>query len=158
MTDYISRADAIEVVKHSTAYMHDDLKDGTLFVTVLDAEKVKKVFVNDLQGFYNTFCEEPKQDDDSDYDSLVPDEYKTEPSDLISRADAIDAIDDAIDADSPQWAILRTKIGFLPSTVRCKDCRFSSWNKYAECLDCYHFAEGDVDDNDFCSRGERREP
>lgn len=35
--------------------------------------------------------------------------------DLISRADAIDAIDDAIDADSPQWAILRTKIGFLPS-------------------------------------------
>lgn len=36
-------------------------------------------------------------------------------SDLISRADAIKAIDDAIDADSPQWAILRTKIGFLPS-------------------------------------------
>ena len=35
--------------------------------------------------------------------------------DLISRAEAIDAIDDAIDADSPQWAILRTKIGFLPS-------------------------------------------
>lgn len=66
-------------------------KDGTLFVTVLDAEKVKKVFVNDLQGFYNTFCEESKQDDDSDYDSLVPDEYKTEPSDLISRADAVKA-------------------------------------------------------------------
>ena len=41
--------------------------------------------------------------------------------------------------------------------VRCKDCRFSSWNKYAECLACYHFAEGDVDDNDFCSHGERRE-
>lgn len=34
---------------------------------------------------------------------------------LIKREDAIDAIDDAIDADSPQWAILRTKIGFLPS-------------------------------------------
>ena len=58
-------------------------KDGALFVTVLDAEKVKKVLVNDLQGFCNTFCEEPKQDDDSDYDSLVPDEYKTEPSDNI---------------------------------------------------------------------------
>ena len=39
----------------------------------------------------------------------------TTEGDLISRADAIDAIDDAIDADSPQWAILRTKIGFLPS-------------------------------------------
>lgn len=36
-------------------------------------------------------------------------------TDLISRADVIDAIDDAIDANSPQWAILRTKIGFLPS-------------------------------------------
>lgn len=34
---------------------------------------------------------------------------------LIKREDAIDAIDDAIDVDSPQWAILRTKIGFLPS-------------------------------------------
>ena len=41
--------------------------------------------------------------------------------------------------------------------VRCKDCRFSSWNKYAECLDCYHFADGYVDDNDFCSRGERKD-
>ena len=80
-------------------------------------------------------------------------------SDLISRADAIDAIDDAIDADSPQWAILRTKIGFLPSAettgaldeaiaryvadgymlppsadrqtiVRCKDCRY--FKKIAE--------------------------
>lgn len=36
-------------------------------------------------------------------------------TDYINRADAIEAIDDAIDADSPQWAILRTKIGFLPS-------------------------------------------
>ena len=48
--------------------------------------------------------------------------------DLIRREDAIDAIDDAIDADSPQWAILRTKIGFLPSADRptdewCTDCK-----------------------------------
>ena len=40
--------------------------------------------------------------------------------------------------------------------VRCKDCYYSSWNKYSESLDCYFFADGDVEDDDFCSRAKRK--
>ena len=67
-------------------------KDGSLFVNVLDAEKVKKVIVTDMDLFYKAFCEETKQKDDSEYINDIPLEALTEPSDLISRADAIDKL------------------------------------------------------------------
>jgi len=79
---------------------------------------------------------------------------------LIKREDAIDAIDDAIDADSPQWAILRTKIGFLPSAesvevVRCKDCYHAEDDiTHMFCVYFGHKVYGD----DYCSNAvERRE-
>ena len=40
--------------------------------------------------------------------------------------------------------------------IRCKDCYYSGWNEYSDSFDCYHFAEGDVEEDDFCSRGEAR--
>ena len=167
MTDYISRADAVKALTEYYDYSErmcieikaliEDIpsadrpikvrKDGTLFVTVLDAEKVKKVFVNDLQGFCNTFCEEPKQDDDSDYDSLVPDEYKTEPSDLISRAEAVKTIHKKCDEEGLlgrydiEWTldeVPSVSVKRIKAEKDCRNCKYGKWNDHFDNYLCYN--------------------
>ena len=106
MTDLISRADAMGAVQdHFNADGFKGYDDGQKFMDRIKALPSAEQVTGKLKNPCDSLLTE-----DSD-------ERKGQKSKLglIRREDAIDAIDDAIDADSPQWAILRTKIGFLPS-------------------------------------------
>lgn len=105
-TDLISRADAMGAVQdHFNADGFKGYDDGQ---KMMDRIKVLPS-AEQVTSKLNNPCDSLLKSDS--------DECKEQKSklDLIRREDVIDAIDDAIDADSPQWAILRTKIGFLPS-------------------------------------------
>lgn len=132
MSDLISRADVLEGLKHSTAYLHDDIYTIVNRIPSAEAtgaldEAITKYVADGYMLPPSTLTALPSAEAEqvtgklkNPCDSLLKadsDECKEQKSklDLIRREDAIDAIDDAIDADSPQWAILRTKIGFLPS-------------------------------------------
>ena len=56
------------------------ISDNTIVVKYADYEDIGRIILTNGDIFCKMFYEEPEQDDDSDYDSLVPDEYKTEPS------------------------------------------------------------------------------
>lgn len=64
------------------------ISENTIVVKYADYEDIGRIILTNGDIFCKMFYEDARQNDDSDYDSLVPDEYKTEPSDLISRADA----------------------------------------------------------------------
>lgn len=89
--------------------------------------------------------------------------------DLIRRQAAIDICTSAIDLWSGQigegaLAAVRDKIAELPSAepeiVRCKDCKhyqFADNRAFGMPVKmCEWFGFEDVDDDDFCSRAERR--
>lgn len=109
MSDLISRESAINAVALEIASMFD--------VTTYDGHEIAE---HALSSLPSAEAEQVTGKLKNPCDSLLTEdseERKEQKSKLglIRREDAIDAIDDAIDADSPQWAILRTKIGFLPS-------------------------------------------
>ena len=64
--------------------------------------------------------------------------------------------DCTVDCCKAKEAIDKTPAADVVEVVRCKDCYHSSWNKYSESLDCYFFADGDVEDDDFCSRAKMK--
>ena len=66
------------------------ISNDTIVVKYADYEDIGRIILTNGDIFCKMFYEDATQNDDSDYDSLVPDEYKTEPSDLISRADALE--------------------------------------------------------------------
>ena len=76
--------------------------------------------------------------------------------DLISRADAIEAVDRIKSTDNWQGAVIAL-IGSLPSAdavevVRCKDCRHHGMR------DCPVWEDVITEDYMWCYKGERREP
>lgn len=83
--------------------------------------------------------------------------------DLISRKAAIDDLLEALDhigcLDEEDVAVM---LGHLPSAqpeiIRCKDCKWLNTEDCGNECDCPNgFAVGYVDDNDYCSRAERRD-
>ena len=94
-------------------------------------------------------------------------------SDLISRKEAIEAIDalfpvDPMKSEYAQGiacgaALAKTYVEQLPSTqpeiVRCKDCKHYKESKYIGRLACHYVIGGTVVRNmdDFCSRAERKD-
>ena len=116
--------------------------DGTLFINVLDAEKVHSVVVTDYGFFYKKFCEEVKQEDDSDYINDIPSEYLTEPSDLISRADAITFVGEAI-ADGESWYDALNKVPSVSVeskvTENNYDCDLISRTELREALENHKY-------------------
>lgn len=113
MTDYISRADAIDAVRGLSVLVDDKdfsyfedalnalpsaepierISNNTIVVKYADYEDIGRIILTNGDIFCKMFYEDARQNDDSDYDSLVPDEYKTEPSDLISREKAIESME-----------------------------------------------------------------
>ena len=82
--------------------------------------------------------------------------------DLISRADAIEAVDRIKSTDNWQGAVIAL-IGSLPSAdavevVRCKDCKYSFYDKDYESYNCrkHEYVEC-FDADDYCSWGERND-
>ena len=158
-----------ECVRKKNCWMFDEHKDdnGTCVwaepyyitespneVVETDDDVIESVRCKDCEWFKN--CE---------YFKKPPCRPKhTEPSDLISRADAIEVFIDWGMKEFGFHDLNRNErfidaLSALPSAervVRCKDCYHSSWNKYSESLDCYFFADGDVEDDDFCSRAKMK--
>lgn len=63
------------------------ITDDTIEVRYTDFENIKRIILTNGDIFCKMFYEDARQDDDSDYDSLVPDEYKTETSECDVRHD-----------------------------------------------------------------------
>ena len=155
--------------------------DGTLFINVLDAEKVHSVVVTDYGFFYKKFCEEVKQEDDSDYINDIPSEYLTEPIDLMSHEEAWEQIEsdlisraeamayplgfDHYDKENGSREFIcgvesyREYIQHLPSvSVESKatenkyDCDLIS--RIVRCKDCEYYdnGENEVDSWEMCKR------
>ena len=92
----------------------------------------------------------------------------TEPSDLISRADAIEAVKQTkpiVRSTERNWGKMIAEqhskelvqaLKTVPSVsaervVRCKDCEHRYWDKTSEFWTCYHTMDLAIEDNDFCS-------
>ena len=88
--------------------------------------------------------------------------------DLISRQDAIDALDGEIEITGRTNAeavkgyvrLVKDRLERLPSVqpeiIRCKDCRYYRWESDM-CDYPYATAQNVVHEDDFCSKAERKE-
>ena len=67
------------------------ISDSTIKVEYKGYEDIGRIILTDEDIFCKIFYEDTKQkyEDDDNYDALIPDKYMTEPSDLISRAEAV---------------------------------------------------------------------
>ena len=64
-----------------------------------------------------------------------------------------------VDESEAKAADLEAPTADKVEVVRCKDCKYVHYNTSSESYSCQrrgYFSEG-VEENDFCSRGERRE-
>lgn len=88
---------------------------------------------------------------------------RIEQTDLISREDAINAFDDG-------WCYYKKGIRYRleqvpsaePTVIRCKDCIHKVLTKDGEYnpedIVCHYWMSDGLEETDFCSRAERREP
>lgn len=86
-------------------------------------------------------------------------------NDYISKADAVSRISDLLVFElkmtrCPTWNEVYNAIGELPSAdvvqvVRCKDCKYHSYDEEFCCYWCEHtFMAGEVKPNFYCACGE----
>ena len=68
--------------------------DSTIKVEYKGYEDIGRIILTGEDIFCKIFYEDAKQkyEDDDNYDALIPDEYMTEPSDLISREEAMNTV------------------------------------------------------------------
>lgn len=54
---------------------------------------------------------------------------------------------------------IRDKLDCLPKVIRCKDCKHRYFNESISIFCCENWADGwaIVEENEFCSRGERKD-
>ena len=166
--------------------------DGTLFIKVLDVSKVERVIIGDdttalrhdfPKPFSNYITESPNEVDEKndeviksvrckncewfkncEYFEKPPCTKQTEPSDLISRAEALMELNGAC-SNWQDDAKVAEIIHNLPSCHNCIECESVSAERVVRCKDCeYRYEEGDcthyywcrindrpIDDDNFCS-------
>lgn len=79
---YPSKAELDELcdmaIESLSAEPIERISDNTIVVKYADYENIGRIILTNGDIFCKMFYEDARQNDDSDYDSLVPDEYKTD--------------------------------------------------------------------------------
>lgn len=78
-------ADIINALPSADAEPIERISDNTIVVKYADYEDIGRIILTNGDIFCKMFYEDARQNDDSDYINDIPDEYMTEPSDLMSH-------------------------------------------------------------------------